>query len=107
MPDSDSRSRARTLGRRLDLAFPTAARTAMAVLSWLAQAVRRVAIVSVWGVCILVGLYLLAVLNWAPLWARLYSDCMTLQREANTVTEIFRHRAQCMRVASQFVKKAH
>ena len=50
-------------------------------------------------------IYALLVLNWAPLWLRLYSACMSQQSEANTVSDIFRHRIDCSKVATKVIEK--
>ena len=106
MPDPVPRSWAKTLGRRMSAAFPRAARAAVDTLHWLGRVVQVVWMIVVGGFVLLVVLYALWVLNWAPLWTRLYSECMNQQPEANTVSEIFQHRAQCGRFASQSVGKA-
>lgn len=106
MPDSVRRSWARTLGRRISARFPRAARVGVDTLHWLGRVVQIVWMILVVGGFVLVVLYVLWALNWAPLWTRLYSECMSQQSEANTVSEIFQHRAQCGRFASQSVGKA-
>ncbi len=94
-PSDKSTSRARALGRRLHW-IP---------VEQISRVMRAAWLVVVGGFVLLVLLYALWALNWAPLWTRLYSECMNQQPEANTVSEIFQHRAQCGRFASESVGK--
>ena len=50
-------------------------------------------------------LYLISMLNWAPLWGRLYAACMAQQPEPNTVAEIIQHRAICAKHATSTIEK--
>jgi hypothetical protein len=69
------------------------------------RAVTTVWIITLWGFGIVIVIYALWALNWAPLWMRLYSECMNQVPEANTVSESFQHRARCAHFATRVVKK--
>jgi len=75
----------------------------LALMSWFGKVARTLLVLGMWGACFFVAIYILTLLNWAPLWFRLYGECMKTQREANTVTDVFQHRADCMGIAAQMI----
>ncbi len=73
-------------------------------LQWIP--VERIGQLALWGFGIVMVLYALWVLNWAPLWWRLYSTCTAQQPEANTVAEIVQHQIDCAKAATRAIEKA-
>ncbi len=105
MSDPFPQSRARAFGRRMGAKFPRATRATMTAMEWIMGAVATVLRIALWGFGIFIVIYALLVLNWAPLWLRLYSACMSQQSDANTVSDIFRHRIDCSKVATKVIEK--
>jgi len=86
--------------------FPRATRATTTALEWIMRAVTTpLWIIALWGFGIFIVIYALWALNWAPLWMRLYSECMNQLSEANTVSEIFQHRVRCAEFATRVVEK--
>jgi hypothetical protein len=73
-------------------------------LQWIP--VERIGRLALWGFVIVMLLFTLPVLNWAPLWWRLYSACMAQQAEPNTVVQIIQHRNDCWKAANRAIERA-
>ena len=66
----------------------------------------RIRMIVVLGLGFVMALYLLAALNWAPVWIRIYSACMRQRPQAHTLTQTIRHREDCARLATRMIQKA-
>ena len=73
-------------------------RLAVKVVQWSA-----IAAAVVFGF-VLVG-FLIVRLNYAPLWLRVYNGCVAAQPEAISITEVFSHRSERMRLASSIAEE--
>src|SRR5262249_47134704 len=78
-------------------------RAARWMLAGLERIVRWTVMAVIVVVCIAVAASVLAYLNYAPLWFRVYNRCTDSRPEAASITEIVRHNGECMSLAGRMV----